>query len=57
MPTFRKRGEKWQVHIRRKNQPTISQSFTLKSDAQSWARKLELVADRGELSKTIKGAP
>ena len=55
MATFRKRGDKWQVQVRRKGQPTISKTFNLKTDAQGWARELELAADRGELSETIKG--
>jgi len=55
MATIRKRGSKWQVQVRRKNQPTVSQSFTHKSDADGWARDMERAADRGELGKLIKG--
>ena len=54
MATFRKRGEKWQVQIRRKNQPTVSRSFTHKVDAGGWARDMERAADREELGKQIK---
>ena len=54
MATFRKRGEKWQVQIRRKNQPTVSRSFTHKVDADGWARDMERAADREELGKQIK---
>jgi hypothetical protein len=45
MATFRKRGNKWQVQVRRKNQPSISRSFNQKFDAQCWARDMECSAD------------
>jgi len=54
MATFRKRGEKWQVQIRRMNQPTISRSFTHKADAHAWAREMERAADQGKLGNLIK---
>jgi integrase len=53
MATFRKRGEKWQVQVRRKNQPSISRSFIQKFDAQCWARDMECSADRGELGELV----
>ena len=56
MATFRKRGEKWRVQIRRKNQPTVSRSFTHKVDADGWARDMEHAADREELGKQLPSA-
>lgn len=52
MATIRKRGDRWQVQVRRTGQAPVSKSFVQKSDAQAWARKMESAADRGEL-----GAP
>jgi integrase len=49
MATIRKRGTKWQVQVRRKGSPPLSRSFLHKADAQTWARQLELQADRGDL--------
>jgi integrase len=48
MATFRKRGTKWQAQVRRKDLPPLSRSFHLKSDAEAWAREIEVQADRGE---------
>src|SRR4028119_2071579 len=50
MAAIRKRGDKWQVQVRRKGCPPQSRSFSQKADAQAWARSVELQADRGELS-------
>ena len=49
MATIRKRGEKWQVQIRRVGRRATSRSFHHRRDAQSWARQMELEADRSEL--------
>lgn len=46
MASIRKRGELWQVQIRRKNAPYVSRSFRLKADAEAWARQMEVAADR-----------
>lgn len=46
MATIRKRGERWQVQVRRKGQPAASRSFLQKSDALLWARFMEAEADR-----------
>lgn len=48
MATFRKRNDKWQVQVRLRGQPPVSRTFTLKADAQAWARKLELQAERAD---------
>jgi hypothetical protein len=54
MATIRKRGTKWQVQIRRHGFPSISKSFSKKSDASEWARHWEAKADRNELPANTK---
>jgi integrase len=54
MPTFRKRGKKWQVQIRRRGQASLTKSFLLKEDAMSWARHMEVQADRKALPENTK---
>jgi integrase len=49
MATIRKRGTKWQVQIRRVGVRPISRSFHVLKDAETWARQMELVADRRDL--------
>ena len=46
MATIRKRGQSWQVQIRRTGHPPINKSFKRKPDAETWARSLETDADR-----------
>ncbi len=46
MATIRKRGTKWQVIVRRKGVAPLARSFTLKTDADEWARHIETQADR-----------
>lgn len=46
MATFRKRNGIWQVQIRRSGLSAISKSFILKSDAEAWARSMEIDLDR-----------
>ncbi len=46
MATIRKRGNKWQVQVRRKGFTPTSRSFYRKSDAETWARHTEARADR-----------
>lgn len=46
MASISQHGNNWQVRIRRKGLPTITRSFTLKSDATKWARETELAIDR-----------
>ena len=46
MATFRKRNGKWQVQIRRTGHVALSKSFVLKTDADAWARHMEVSADR-----------
>ena len=47
MATIRKKRNKWQVVIRRKNHPTISKMFFSKHDASTWARESELQIAKG----------
>ena len=49
MATFRKRNGLWQVQIRRKGASPVSKSFCLKSDAEKWARQVEVEIDRSAL--------
>jgi integrase len=47
MATFRKRGDKWQARIQRRNQAAITKSFLTKQDAERWARGVERDLDLG----------
>ena len=55
MASIRKRGDRWQVQVRRQGQGPISKSFMTKPDAQAWGRKMEAAADRGELAVSLVG--
>ena len=57
MATLRRRGDRWQVQVRRKGRTPISRSFRLKSEALLWAREQELEADHGrpQVHRTLKG--
>lgn len=46
MATIRKRSDKWQVQVRRQGQPPLSRTFTLRADAQTWARQTEADLDK-----------
>ena len=47
MATLRKRGDKWHTQVRLKGQPTITKSFSYKSDAEAWARAQEAPINHG----------
>ena len=49
MASIRKRGQRWQVQIRRKNQPPKAKSFLQLSDARKWATQMERLVDIGQL--------
>lgn len=49
MATIRKRSDKWQVQVRRQGHSAQSRTFTLKSDALTWARQIEADADKQSL--------
>ncbi|MCJ2054469.1 integrase [Methylobacterium sp. J-070] len=57
MATLRKRNDKWQAQVRRVGTPPISRTFTLKADAQAWARQMELQAERGDLPAKVTSIP
>jgi integrase len=46
MATIRKRGQRWHVQVRRKGWGSVTRSFLRKADAKTWAREVELEADR-----------
>ena len=48
MATFRARGNRWNVQVRRKGHPALTRSFTNKRNAQKWARLTEARLERGE---------
>lgn len=50
MATFRKRGNVWQVQIRRNGFKPLSKSFQRRKDAEVWAREKERRLDRGDFS-------
>ena len=52
MATFRKRGSKWQVLIRRKDAPHISKHFTTKEAATEWSRETEVNIEKGLYANT-----
>ena len=54
MPTIRKRGQTWQVQVRRAGYPALSKSFSTRADALAWAREKERSIDRAELPTDIK---
>jgi integrase len=47
MATYRKRNNKWQVRIQRRNNPPIAKTFVYKEDAKVWARQQEREIDLG----------
>ena len=49
MASFRKRKGGWNVQVRRSGFPHLSKTFTIKTDAQAWARDAELRLERDEL--------
>ena len=57
MASLRKRNNRWEVRVRRTGQPTQTKTFTLKSDAQQWAREAEIALEKGELFHKPKISP
>ncbi len=57
MATIRKRGDRWEVQIRKKGQAPISKSFLMKSDAHEWGRYMEQKAGSQQYSGIGKGPP
>ncbi len=50
MSSIRKRGEKWQARVHRKDHKPVVQSFNTKADAIKWARNVESQLDLGVLA-------
>ena len=50
MSSIRKRGEKWQARVHRKEIKPIVKSFSNKADALKWARNVESQLDLGTLA-------
>ncbi len=49
MAAIRKRGNSWQVQIRRQGFSPLAQSFPTHADAVAWARDKERSIDRSEI--------
>jgi integrase len=47
MATIRQRGSSWQVIVKRKGFPLLSNTFILKKDAEVWGRQQERLIDTG----------
>jgi hypothetical protein len=47
MATIRKKRNKWQVLIRKRNIKAISKTFILKEDALKWAKEVEVNIEKG----------
>jgi hypothetical protein len=47
--TIRKRGQSWQVQVRKNAHSPISRTFKLKADAECWARQIETDIERAPL--------
>jgi len=55
MATIRRiKSGRYEVQVRRKGQPSVSRTFAKRSDADEWARHMEIKADRGELLVPIR---
>ena len=54
MATITKRQNKWQVRIRLSNTPTITKTFSRKSNAKKWAREIENKIECGNLGAVVK---
>ena len=52
MATHRNRKNKWQARVRRSGQPDVTKTFLTKSDAEKWARSIEIEIDRGSFINT-----
>lgn len=54
MATIRKRGDTWQVQIRKRGGTAVSRSFKSRTDALAWSRKAERDLDLGELPERLE---
>lgn len=60
LATIRKRGDRWQVQVRRKGFATRSKTFAQRRDADRWAvlqeRDFDLLESRGEVASVVLDA-
>jgi integrase len=52
MATISNRNNKWHVRVRRSGQPTVAKTFLIRTDAEKWARSIEIEIDRGSYVNT-----
>ena len=52
MATLSNRNNKWHARVRRIGQPTVAKTFLTKTDAEKWARSIEIEIDRGTFINT-----
>jgi len=52
MATISNRKNKWHVRVRRSGQPTVAKTFLIRTDAEKWARSIEIEIDRGTFINT-----
>ena len=57
MATYRKRGDRWQVQIRRKERLSLTRSFDRKVNADHWVRKTERLIDVGGSPSLLQTLP
>ena len=50
MAYLEKRANGWRAQVRRRGMPSISRTFDLKADAETWAREIEREAQRGNIA-------
>ena len=53
MATIRKK-DRYQALVRLSNHPTVSKTFTLRSDARTWARETEIQIQKGKFDTVYK---
>ena len=47
MATYRKRGKRWNVQVRKQWHEPLSASFATKSEATAWAKQQEVIIEQG----------
>ena len=52
MATIRRRKNKYQVQVRRKDSPQVSKTFICYKDAKKWARETEIKLDQNFIQFT-----
>ena len=56
MATIRNRNGRWHVQVRRSGSKSVNRTFTLKSDAQLWAREQERAIDLDGLDLPLESS-